>query len=410
MIKKPISYTIKSYLIVFLLLLSVGFSPVYAQNKKQLEAKRKNLQKEIKQINRLLTKNKKSKKNVLSHLGDINKKIKVRQEIIDLINKESNAFAKEIDLNKKEITGIEKQLSNLKKDYAKTVVQSYKSKNQTSKLLFLLSSTDFLQAYKRMQYMKQYASFRKKQGLNIILKKQLLLKLNDSILVKKKVKDSLINTRVQERKIIDSEKKEQQILLAKVKKKERKYRKQIRAKQKKERKYENQLANLIRGVITTSNKKTGKKSTKFVLTAEAKKLATNFVANKGKLPAPVKKGYVSRYFGNRKHEIMKRIDVKSTGWFYTTAKNTKARAVFKGVVKAIMVNKKTKIKTVLIQHGNYMTIYGNLENLLVSKGDKIKTKDQLGTIHTDSTTGKTILKFGLWKDAKPQNPYYWIYK
>ena len=258
--------------------------------------------------------------------------------------------------------------------------------------------------------MKQYANFRKKQATDIGDKKQILLQLNDSILLKKQVKDSLVSQRIKERKIVDTEKAAKQKVINKVKQKERKYLAQIREKQKQEQQFENKLEKLILGVITKSNKKSGKKSKKFVLTPEAKKLAANFISNKGKLPAPVEKGYVSRYFGERKHEILKKIKIKSNGWYYTTAKNTKARAVFKGVVKAIMVDKKTKIKTVLIQHGNYMTIYKNLENLLVNTGDKIATKQSLGTVHTDNTTGKTILRFAIWKDATSQNPSKWIYR
>ena len=397
-----------SLLIVMFFLFTT--STMFSQTKKELETKRKALQKEISQITKLLSKQKKTEKNLLSRLGHINKKIDVRQEIINTINKENAVFTKEIKQNKKEIAAIEKQLVALKKDYAKMVVQSYKSKNKNSRLLFLLSSSDFLQAYKRLQYMKQYAKYRKRQAADISKSKEILIKLNDSLKIKKQEKQRLIAVQLKEKRIVDSEKKAQQALINKVKKKKRRYLAQIRKKQKEEQKFEQQLENLIKGVISKSNKKSGKKTKTFVLTPEAKKLAASFVANKGKLPAPVAKGYVSRYYGKRKHEVMKKIDVNSNGWFYTTAKNTKARAVFKGKVLAIMVDRKTKIKTVLIQHGNYVTSYKNLKNVLVKKGDNVDTKQDLGTIHTDSTTGKTILAFVLWKNATPQNPAGWIYK
>ena len=388
-------------------------NPVFSQTKKQLEYKRKKLQTEIKKINRLLSKTKRSEKNVLSQLDDINKKIDIHQEIINTIQKESSVFSKEISKNKKEINTIETTLVQLKKEYAKTVVSSYKSKSKNSRLLFLLSSNDFLQAYKRLKYMNQFADFRKNQANEIVIKKEKLLQLNDSILIKKKVKDSLISIQIKERKVVDVEKNKKQKLLNKVKKKERKYLAQIRKKQKQEQAYEKKIENLIAKVIKKSYKKTGKKtssSKKFYLTKEAKKLATSFAKNKGKLPAPVEKGYISRYFGQSKHKINKKVTIKSSGWFYTSPKSSKVRAVFNGTVKAILVDPKTKIKTVLIQHGNYITVYGNLENLLVKEGNKVITKQKLGTIHTDTTTGKTILKFQLWKDAKAQNPSAWMYK
>ena len=341
---------------------------------------------------------------------DINKKMEVHQSIIRTIKKENAVFTKEIKQNDANIKQIGKEVKALRLAYKKMVVSQYKSKSKNSRLLFVLSAKDFLQAYKRLTYMNQISEYRQKQAVNITLKKRQLLVLNDSILVKKKVKDSLMHIQLKAQKIIDLEKDKKEELLQRVKKQERKYLDQILAKQKKEQEYDKKLEDLIAKVIRQSNKKHQKKSKVFILTPESRKLASTFVKNKGKLPSPVKKGYVSRYFGNRKHEIMRKISVKSSGWFYATAKNAKARAVFKGNVKAIMVDKNTKIKTVIIQHGNYMTVYSNLEKLLVKEGDKIKTKQKLGTVHTNTTTGKTILKFALWKNTKPQNPSNWMQK
>lgn len=403
---KPSIFRLLFFIVFFLL----SFSAL-AQDKASLEAKRKALQKEIKQINNLLSETKKDEKTLLIRLNDINKKINVRERLIKTINKESEVFSKEIKRNKTKITTIEEQLKKLKKDYSKMVVKSYKSKNKQSRLLFILSSDNFLQGYKRMLYMKQYASFRKKQADEILIKKDALLSLNDSLKLQKKAKDLLIAEQLKEKSSIDSEKKSQQKLITKIKKKKKKYLAQIRKKQKEEQQFEQKLENLIRGAIVKSAKKSKtKKTTSFVLTPEAKKLASSFVANKGKLPAPVEKGFVSRYFGERQHEVLKKIKIKSNGWYYTTPKNTKARAVFKGSVLGIMVDKKTKLKTILIRHGNYVTSYKNLVNIMVKKGDKLDTKQILGTVHTNKTTGKTVLGFVLWKDAKPQNPSNWIFK
>jgi septal ring factor EnvC (AmiA/AmiB activator) len=395
------------YLFFIPLFLSIS---VFAQDKTTLEEKRKALQEEIQQINSLLSETRKNEKTLLIRLNDINQKINVRQRLINTINSESLAFSKKIKQNRTKIANIEIQLKKLKKDYSKMVVQSYKSKNKQSKLLFLLSSDNFLQAYKRVLYMKQYANFRKKQANDILIKKETLITLNDSLKIRKKAKDLLVAEQLKEKSTIDSEKKSQQKLIKSVKKKMNKYLTQIRKKQKEERKFERQLENLIKGAIVKSSKSSSKKTSSFVLTPEAKKLASNFVANKGKLPAPVEKGFVSRFFGERQHEVLKKIKIKSNGWYYTTPKNTKARAVFKGTVLGIMVDRKTKLKTVLVQHGNYVTTYKNLKSLLVKKGDKLDTKQILGTIHTDKTTGKTVLGFVLWKNAKPQNPSNWIFR
>jgi len=384
-----------------------------AQNKRTLQAKRIKLQREIKEINRLLSKNKKTEKNVLSRLGDINKKIEVRQEIIQTINEEAKAYLKEIKENQAKIDSLKIQLDNLKNEYAKIVVQTYKNKNKHSDLIFILSSNSFKQAYKRALYMKQYADYRKTQAKKIKQKKQILEVLNDTLKLKKAEKEALIAKKLQETKSIDTEFAKQKELLKKVKKKERQYIARIKKKQKQERLFERKLQSLIRGAIAKSTKKTVKKGSKkasIKLTPEAKKLADNFIANKGKLPHPVARGYVSRYFGQRRHEQLKKIMVKSNGWHYVTDKGSKARAVFKGKVAAIMVDKKTKLKTVLLQHGNYFTAYKNLDKLLVKKGENVSIKQELGIIHTDNTTGKTKLVFALLKNTTPQNPANWLKK
>jgi septal ring factor EnvC (AmiA/AmiB activator) len=402
---KP-KYYLLTLISLFVLLFSLSG---YTQDKKQLQAKKIKLQKEIRQINNLLSKTKKDEKNLLSRLGDINKKIEIRQSLINTINKESLTFTKEINKNKKEIIVLENQLKVLKKELSNMVVQTYKTKIKQNKLLFLLSADNFSQAYKRMQYMKQYTNSRKEKAKIINHKKVKLQSLNDSLKIKRLAKELLIADEIEEKRSIDSEKIAQQKLINKVKKKERRYTAQIRAKQKSERAFNKQLENLIKGVITKSTSSSNT-SSGFKLTPQAEKLASSFVASKGKLPHPVQKGYVSRYFGERPHEELKKIKVKSVGWHYITEKNAKARSVYKGSVLAIQVDKKTKLKTVLLQHGNYFTTYKNLTTLFVEKGDQVNSKEDLGVIHTDKTTGKTKLVFALWKNAIPQNPTSWLKK
>ncbi len=405
--------TIKTntFYILFTVLLLVFSPSISAQDKKKLQAKRAKLQQEIKEINRLLSKNKKTEKSVLTRLGDINKKIEVRKQIIDTYAEEAAAYAKEIKENENRINDLKKQLKALKKEYANIVVQTYKNKNKHSDLIFILSSNSFKQAYKRALYMKQYADYRKNQAKKINLKKQDLEQLNDTLKLKKQEKDALIAKKLEATKSIDAALAKQQELLKKVKKKERQYIAKIKKKQRQERLFERKLQSLIKGAIAKSTKKTVKKGSRkptIKLTPEAKKLAASFESNKGKLPHPVAKGYVSRYFGQRHHEELKKIMVKSNGWHYITDKGSKARAVFKGKVVAIMVDKKTKLKTVLLQHGNFFTAYKNLDKLLVKKGDHVNIKQDLGTIHTDKTTGKTKLVFALLKNTTPQNPASWL--
>ncbi|WP_291975704.1 peptidoglycan DD-metalloendopeptidase family protein [Lutibacter sp.] len=386
----------------------------FAQKSKRkvLEARRIQLQKDKVYINALLSNNKRKKKNLLNDVKDLNDKIKTRKKLINAITNEAKELGNEIYLNQLKINKNERELKALKKDYANMIYKSYKSKSQNSRIMFLLSSDNFFQAYKRFQYMKQYANYRKSQGENIQKKTLEIQQLNDTLKFKKEQKLTLLNSKKEEQIVIEKEKKDQVGLLAQVKKKEGKYKRQIQHFQKEERRIDAQINNIIKNAIAASNKKLGKKgssSAEFTLTAEAKKLASKFVLNKGKLPWPVEKGYVSTYYGRQPHPIVKTATIQSNGVRITTTKGSKARAVFEGKVLAVQVMSGNK-KAVLLQHGNYITVYKNLENVLVNPGDNVKTKQKLGTIFTDKITGKTILGFLLSKNTKTENPVNWIYR
>lgn len=381
-----------------------------AQSQKQLEKKRKQLQQEIKEISSLLFKSKKEAETLLSDLDDITKKISVRSQLINTINQEAEVLSVEIAKNEKKIAALEKKLDILKKEYANMVVKSYKSKNKNSRLLFLLSSKSFLQAYKRLQYIKQYANYRKQQGEELKATTANLRALTDSLQVKEDEKQLLIALHLKEKENISREKISQENLVSKVKAKEKKYIAEIKRKQREERKLDKKIKRLITEAIAKSNKKSSnKKSSSFKLTPEAKILESSFIANKGKLPWPTKKGAVIRSFGKQKHPTLAGITIQSNGVHVATEKKAKARAIFNGKVLSIQLLPGRK-KMVLVQHGNYISVYKNLDNVLVKKGQNISTKQEIGTIHTDAVTGKTILAFSLFKETQIQNPEAWIGK
>jgi len=397
-------------IIIFILIsVLVSFS-AQAQSQKQLENKRKQLQKEIKEINSLLFKSKKEAETLLSDLDDITQKIEVRTKLINTINQEAAVLSKAIAKNERKINSQEKKLDVLKKEYADMVVKSYKSKNKNSRLLFLLSSENFLQAFKRLQYIKQYANYRKQQGQDIKATTADLRALTDSLQIKEDEKQLLIALHLKEKESVSREKLSQEKLVTKVRAKEQKYISQINRKQKEERKIDRKIQRLIAEAIARSNKKSAnKRSSSFKLTPEAKKLETSFVANKGKLPWPAKKGTVIRKYGKQKHPTLAGITIQSNGVHVATEKKAKARAIFNGKVLSIQLLPGRK-KMVLVQHGNYITVYKNLESVLVKKGEDINTRQDIGTIHTDTATGKTVLEFSLFRETKIQNPEIWIGK
>jgi len=278
--------------------------------------------------------------------------------------------------------------------------------------MFLLSSKDFLQAYKRIQYIKQYNNYREKQGEEIKIETVKLKNLNDFLKETKAEKEALLAENTKEKDSIHKEKVSREVMVSSIKKKERKYTVQIKQKQKAEKAIDKKIEKLIREAIARSNKKNNKKNIKrtgFDLTPEAKKLEKNFLANKGKLPSPVKRGVIVRHFGKQPHPTLKGITIESNGVFYATEKGASARVIFNGTVLAIQVLPGKK-KAVLVQHGNYISVYKNLDNVNVKKGDLVKTKQEIGKIHTDKTTGKTILAFVLFKEVQRQNPELWVYK
>ncbi len=390
------------------LFFNIGISQ--AQTREQLEEKSKRLKQEISKVNRLLFTEQKKEKNALEDLDDLNTKIVARADYIKSINEEVTLLTSEIKLNEKEIAKLIKQLNALKEDYADMIFKSYKSKSKQSQLLFLMSSQSFQQAYKRLQYMKQYTTFRKKQGEEIVLQTDVVKKLNNSLLVKKQAKDILIKVETAEKQKIEIDKKNKEKLVSQIKRKERKYIREINARQKEERKITAQIDEIIKDAIAKSNAKKGnKKATEFALTPEAKALALKFEQNKGELPWPVKHGLVVRKFGKQPHPTLRGITITSSGLHIATDKGAIAQSVFNGKVLAIQVLTGGR-KAVLIQHGNYITTYNNLETLMVNKGDTVTTGQVLGKIFTNKVTGKTTLIFVLHKETERQNPSSWLLK
>ena len=402
------SHNMWSVFVLFLILLMFPFISS-GQSKKELEQERIKLQEEIKETKNLLFKSQKREKNLLSDLEDLDRLIKVRTKLIRTVEAETKELDKDINENEREVKQLENRLEELKEEYAAMVVQSYKSKTKQSRLMFLLSSENFLQAYKRIEYINQYAKYRAYQGEEIKIETVKLKNLNDYLQETKINKEELLLVNQLEKDSINKEKTSQERLVRKVKKNEKKYIAQINKKQKQEREISRRIEKLIRIAMASSNKKSTVKSSGFSLTPEAKELEKDFVSNKGKLPSPVERGIIVRHYGKQSHPTLKGITIESNGVFYATEKNANARVIFNGKVLAIQVLPGKK-KAVLVQHGNYISVYKNLDNVNVQKGDMVRTKQEIGKIHTDKTTGKTILAFVLFKEIHRQNPEDWVYK
>ncbi len=426
-----------TYFLVLICLISASTVTAQVDKQKELEEKRQAILQEIKQINSLLFKTKKEEKSVLSQVEDLNQRITASENLIRITNQQANLLTRNINSNIENISSLRKELDVMKADYAEMIRKSYKSKNQQSRIMFLLSSQNFLQAYKRVQYMKQYAKFRKKQGEGIKAKTEELQALNASLIEQKKTKQKLISENEIAKANLTEERKNQQALVATLKKDESKFASQIKTKQKQADEIDRQIDALIRAAIEEANRiarekalaeekakgnttsttttstanvitKPAKKE-EFALTAEDKALAASFTNNKGKLPWPVEKGMVVKSFGTHQHPQFPNVTTSSSGVEIATEDNAAVRSIFEGQVLSIQIIKGAN-KVVIIQHGDYLSIYSNLATVNVKKGDKISTKQVIGTVAKSPTEGRTVLKFYIYKNKIKINPADWIYR
>lgn len=408
-----------SYIVYFLLVIFIqcGYLTMAQTNEqKALESKREQLQKEISEINRLLFAEKKEKGNVLEQMEAMDQKINVRQQLIRVTNQQSNLLNRQINTNVRNIGKLRNDLAFLKEEYGNMIQKSYQNRSGQSRLMFLFSSENFLQAFKRFQYMKQYTQYRKEQGEQIVAKTNELTQLNKDLSEQRKEKDKLVaeNTRIKNQ--LYKEVQSQKELLKSIRKNESKYATAIENKKKEAKRIDEQIERLIRSAIAASNREASRStnttvasSSKFVLTPEATIVANNFSANKGKLIWPVEKGIKRQGFGVYNDAVYPGIKHESNGVIIATDEGSKARAIFEGEVIAIL-SVPGGNKGVQIKHGNYISTYYNLSRVYVKKGDKVNIKSDLGDIYTSKSSGTTQLKFYLYKDTTRLNPEEWIYQ
>lgn len=393
----------------------------------KLEQRKAEILKEISEKEAQLQNVKQKEKSVATQLVLQTEKIKLKEKLINTTEKQTKLLSNDMYINQININRLKKELVILKEDYAKMIVKSYKSRSEQSRAMFILSSENFLQAYKRAQYMKQYASYRKNQGEEINTKSEELVVYNEKIGVQKTAKQKLVEENENEKVILEKEKQVQQEIAKAIKKDKKQIASEIKKKQQETQAIDRQIDKLIRAAIAEANRKTAtavakanpkstttatikatESATKIILTAEGKIVADNFKSNKGRLPWPVEKGFVSLGYGDQPHPVYKTLVVHNSGVEITTDQGANARAVFGGEVISVMVLSPVN-KAVMIQHGDYFTVYQNLSSVNVSKGDKVSIKQTIGRVRTNGDTGKTVLKFTISQNTTYNNPASWLF-
>ena len=390
---------------IILLLIVLISSRLSSQTKQDLENQKKQIQEDIKKIELKLKTNFKQKKLIVSNAEDINYKIKLQQNLINNINSQLNLILREIDINENRLSDLKQRELILKDELSKMLLSAYKKKSNLNKLMFVFSSTSFQQAYKRIQYFKQYANFQNKTLSKIKINSNDIKNVIVALDSQKTNKKLLIDENEEIKRDLSIEYTGLNNLIAEVNKNQKRYSAEIKQKQKLTREIDKKIQRLIEEALAKAKKKDGR----FELTEEAKLISKNFNANKGKLPSPVIRGSVVLGFGKQPHPIVKTTTIQSNGVRIRTSSDVEARTIFNGEVYSI-IKSKNNTHTILIQHGNFFTVYKNLSDIYVKKGDKIKTKDSIGKIATDPSNGQTILSFSIFNNGIPQNPRFWIYK
>ena len=395
----------KIYIFLFLLSVIQLNAQDYQARQKKLEAQKISLKKEISQINSLIDESKKRSKNLADDLEDLQLKILVRDKLININNSQLNNLTNIINNQNDRIVDLEINLTNLKNEYEKIIYNSYKKRSTQMKLMFLFASENINQAFKRFQYFKQYSKYRKKQADRIVQIQQEIEKNVDSLIISKSQKEKLIEENKDVKQSLTKEQQQQDNLFKGLLKNQKDYAAQINKKEKQAKLIDNEIQKLIRLAIAESNKNNN--SINFALTPEGRLISSNFQANRGRMPWPVKEGVIVRRFGTQPHPVVRTTTINSNGISIATSPNSIAYSVFDGEVLSVYGFSGGN-PGVLIRHGKYISNYQNLSSIFVKKGDKINANDEIGVVFTNESNGKTVLKFNIFNELKPENPTIWL--
>ncbi|MEY3984193.1 MAG: hypothetical protein RL160_1752 [Bacteroidota bacterium] len=402
--------------------------PAKAQSRKELEEKKRKAQEEIARTRKVLEETQKKKKQTLNNLVLLGKLIRNQNDLIETIREEISSVDQEIAMKASLIEDLEFALDEEKKRLAKVMVQSYKSRSKFSKLAFIFSSESFNQAVSRVKYIRKLASFQKELIHDIRDRK---MEVNARLLELEGVKTkkrNLLGAEETERRQLERDRQSKDELAKSLGGKERELRKKLNAQQQALKRLDQAIRNLIAKEMAVQRKsaaaperntapkstggssgttsKTSSAAPATSLTPEARALSSAFATNKGKLPWPLERGVITQGFGTYQHPELRDVTLVSNGIDISSVSGAQARAVFKGVVSAVL-SIPGQEQAVLVNHGEYFTVYANLGKVLVKKGDQIDTRQPVGVVFTDDD-GKTELQFQVWQGQKVQNPVFWL--
>lgn len=404
---------------ITVLFINLNNQTLICQKISELEKKRKKITEEIDYLNNLLKSTKKKQKVSLNQLIILEKKIKAQEKKIENLQAELDEITQRIEELNKKINMLDLEFNTLKESYKKLLIIAYKTKTNYDKFYFVFSDYNFNKAYRRFKYLQYYGEYRQKQIKKILKTKKEYTYVKEQLNVQKNKKEKIMQEIENEKLKLKKNKIEQTNLLDQLKKEE----KNIKSKLEKQKKAAKQLENTIKKLIEEEkkeraqlandkkNKKTHTTFSNVVIkpTPEEALINADFEKNKNLLPWPVEKGIIISSFGEQEHPVFKNIKIRNDGIQIATLPNSKVRAVFNGVVSNVVFIP-NKNYVVIIKHGNYYTVYTNLIETYVKKGDKIKTKQIIGIAGTDQEEEKTYIEFQIWYNNNKLNPEDWLAK
>lgn len=386
--------------LLFVLLIVSVLLP--AQTLKELELKKEKTRKEIEYTNNLLEKTGNNTKATLNKLNLVNQQIQSRTNLIEDYNTELALIQQSIEQNEGVISMLSSDHEKVKTDYVNLIKQAYRKRGDYNKIIFILSSQSFNQAYKRLLYMRQMAEYRQKQAEQIDAIKQVLELKTIDLKTARQEKQQVLNQQMKEVSVLNNEKQKQSQYVAQLQKRQRELNDHLRYQQRIEDRLQKEIERLI--------EEEARKAREVARTPEFKVLSDDFEKNKGRFPWPTQHGVITDKFGEHAHPVMKNIIIKNNGIDITTKPGENARAIFKGTVSRVFAIPGGNM-AVIVRHGEYITVYSNLKEVFVKQGDQLETNQNIGLIFSDKDDdNKTVLKFQIWKESVKLNPELWIAK
>lgn len=402
--KQFVKYSLLCVLGVLTSLVALG------QSKEDLQKKRDELNKQIQVTTRLINTTEESRKSTQNQLNLTTSKVELRRELIQTITQEIRQLNAEMSKNKADIEVLNKELERLKEEYADMIYRAYVNRNTYDKLLFVFSSDDFFQALKRTRYINQYSKYRERQADLIRETTEELAQKQSDLIAQKEEKTSLLENEKAEQIALSADLKKQRRILSDLQQESKKLKKTLKQQESERNKLNKEIQRIIEAEIAAAKKNN---AGTFALTPEAAALSASFESNKGKLPWPVERGVITSSFGTHSHPVLPGIKIENNGIDITTDKGATARAIFEGTVTSVFTIPGAG-KNIIISHGAYRSVYTNLQEVFVTTGEKVSTKQSLGIIQFDDDEGKTVAHLEIWKisgsGTTKQNPSLWIFK